>query len=118
MKIWPSIYPKNVYEEADVVVSCNNRRWYLYCLVVWDSFVLLLYGLSFERCDVGSINWDCLLCVVWGHGAVSNSIVLRIFVNSFLEGPPIFLYGALALSAPSILRLVKVAFILRYCVEK
>jgi hypothetical protein len=47
MKEWASIDPKNINEEADFVVLCDDgcRDWY--GLIVWDSSVLFLDGFAF-----------------------------------------------------------------------
>jgi hypothetical protein len=47
MKVWASVDPKNINEEANFVVLYDDgcRDWY--GLVVWDCSILFLDGLPF-----------------------------------------------------------------------
>ena len=47
MKIWASVDPKNIDEQANVIVLCNDGSWDLDCLVVGDAPVLFLDCFSF-----------------------------------------------------------------------
>jgi hypothetical protein len=55
VKIWAVIDPKNIDEQANIIVLCDDGGWNLDCLVVGDSTVLFLYCLVLLCCHIWTV---------------------------------------------------------------
>jgi hypothetical protein len=56
MKIWASVYPKNVNEQSDVTVLGDDWCRDLECLIVRDATILFLYRFSLYGGQVRAVD--------------------------------------------------------------